>query len=1375
MLSFLAFIHQGIESVGNSLSDGRALGHSCLDQLSALGDSEQFPPRLLILLVSPPYLNSLKSEQMLSGVLQAFDEAGHGNIQLMGCSVAAVFFRRRIYREGALLVCLASRLLQARVEASPDASHDPEGAVRSVLHKLDLFTEGGGETPAVASRTLFALLPGSGGNPHLAPELHELLHKHLGVHTSIFGGVPSADDPERVRSGIVFANRKVHRNAIVAATVACGTPFGISLTQGLTDTGRALNIAEVDDRDRRVIRRFREGPAADVMRRLAETSPVPLFATLAVDRGPTVDTPKLEGETLRLATEVRKLEPLHLLIPEPEKLRRTFRDGISRSLREACVLNPIGGLGFRSTELLRHAKDVGLDLEYEIALVERDLSLRDTPYEKPFVGGFVDGEAGVNDSGRSVLGTWSNATLVFGDELRLRTPVYRSFERLASSAEAVADNDEEGINRLTKSVYEFGFPGAMLSLCSRAQVPGMIIAQSASGSRYRRILNQVRPCPVDGNDVLAVVARTRQAQFIPDSRNATCDSLAAAGKEGVISQYIMPLMGATQEVGAILQIDLGDISYDTRIYRDELDVLDALGKIVSSGLNRTFNWEESKIVGKLDRALNTCLSAATVKQGLQQYLEEALKAFGLDRGHIRIADEDRHYLSLIVGVGDYFEETRQNRHLIDFGDMSPTAQAFRDKRVVVINDPCQSDAYRDMCLRWKHEKPLYEKLQGIGSYANVPFRSDAGERGTVNLVSSKPYYFRWPHEGALKALGDRVGFLVEALRRKERESFLLGVSPQFSVIRDLNDFDKILTTEITRVAKIVGAEIASLYLWEGDLQRYILRAQHGWHRPEWINSAYHTKDDFWIGAMALAGTPRYIPDSYRYYEDEHYPTVRRYARYAFGQELSPDFTVETIALQLRIADYRLGVLTLDRRIRPGDESGFVTTDTELLQQGTDNLSGLIGVLQTFRREHQEKQELARRQEVYEAAIAGDDREPFERRVCRQTLKSYGASKVRFYGVEILDKIPQFTVHSSLQCDPPTTHANESAISPDEEALVTMTIEANRLNEKRIFTERVMLKDTEWEDPKRVAVADLVKRACVPLLGSKRLVGVLDLQWSSHHRQPGLKDHRHLERLLPLLGEVVGSAYRRTQADIMHQRVEMKLQRSERRNVLAVQTTSAYVLQHHHELRTIVQKMAASLGSLEDAIAGGAEREREQAIQRLSRQIRAGSEALSRMIDIGSKVTYPAYEKIGLKGLVDSALMSKRARCEEHRISVEPVDIPGNLSVHVDPVLIDVVLGNLLDNAIEAMENREQRVLSVSATANAYDETATTAIRDTGVGMTEEKHERITKGFFSDNGRISVGVPIASLILAIHGGTISYVSAQGRGTEVLITLPLRHSE
>src|SRR4051812_20210405 len=122
MFSYLAFIHGGIETgcaggQDSALNDGVELARQCIVKLEKL-DAQHFPPKLLILLASPAYLEGRRAAQLLEGVYSTFEAAGYRNLALIGTSVAAVFFDGAVHDKGALLVCLASRLLKVEVAVS---------------------------------------------------------------------------------------------------------------------------------------------------------------------------------------------------------------------------------------------------------------------------------------------------------------------------------------------------------------------------------------------------------------------------------------------------------------------------------------------------------------------------------------------------------------------------------------------------------------------------------------------------------------------------------------------------------------------------------------------------------------------------------------------------------------------------------------------------------------------------------------------------------------------------------------------------------------------------------------------------------------------------------------------------------------------------------------------------------------------------------------------------------------------------------------------------------------------------------------------------------------------------------------------------------
>ena len=124
---------------------------------------------------------------------------------------------------------------------------------------------------------------------------------------------------------------------------------------------------------------------------------------------------------------------------------------------------------------------------------------------------------------------------------------------------------------------------------------------------------------------------------------------------------------------------------------------------------------------------------------------------------------------------------------------------------------------------------------------------------------------------------------------------------------------------------------------------------------------------------------------------------------------------------------------------------------------------------------------------------------------------------------------------------------------------------------------------------------------------------------------------------------------------------------------------------------------------------------------------------------------------------------------ERRVRVE-IDAPGNLpSMHIDPMRIREVIGNLLANAVR--HTPSDGLVTIHVTA-APDGGAAVEVRDTGVGMTPEELARAFDRFYkgSQSRGSGLGLTIARSLVAAHGGEIHASSAPGHGTAMTFTLP-----
>jgi len=114
-----------------------------------------------------------------------------------------------------------------------------------------------------------------------------------------------------------------------------------------------------------------------------------------------------------------------------------------------------------------------------------------------------------------------------------------------------------------------------------------------------------------------------------------------------------------------------------------------------------------------------------------------------------------------------------------------------------------------------------------------------------------------------------------------------------------------------------------------------------------------------------------------------------------------------------------------------------------------------------------------------------------------------------------------------------------------------------------------------------------------------------------------------------------------------------------------------------------------------------------------------------------------------------------------------------LSIHADGPKIEVVLQNLITNAIEFTPEGGE----ITVEAQATDDGVRVAVRDTGIGIPEEEWEWIFKPFYQlesslirEHEGIGLGLPLAKNLVELHGGRIWVESTPGEGSSFYFTIP-----
>ncbi|WBU37812.1 MtrAB system histidine kinase MtrB [Homoserinibacter sp. YIM 151385] len=150
------------------------------------------------------------------------------------------------------------------------------------------------------------------------------------------------------------------------------------------------------------------------------------------------------------------------------------------------------------------------------------------------------------------------------------------------------------------------------------------------------------------------------------------------------------------------------------------------------------------------------------------------------------------------------------------------------------------------------------------------------------------------------------------------------------------------------------------------------------------------------------------------------------------------------------------------------------------------------------------------------------------------------------------------------------------------------------------------------------------------------------------------------------------------------------------------------------------------------------------------------------------------EPTSLVRLAEDAIEQVRPLADERGSDLRLVAPGGYFEAEVDARRIRRVLRNLLGNAIDHGEGRP-----IAVHVDSDEQAVAIAVRDYGVGMTEEETRRVFDRFWRADpsrqrrtGGTGLGLAISLEDATVHGGRLEVWSAPGEGSCFLLTLP-RH--
>ncbi|MFO8007117.1 MAG: GAF domain-containing protein, partial [Candidatus Brocadiia bacterium] len=293
--------------------------------------------------------------------------------------------------------------------------------------------------------------------------------------------------------------------------------------------------------------------------------------------------------------------------------------------------------------------------------------------------------------------------------------------------------------------------------------------------------------------------------------------------------------------------------------------------------------------------------------------------------------------------------------------------------------------------------------------------------------------------------------------------------------------------------------------------------------------------------------------------------------------------------------------------------------------------------------------------------------------------------------------------------------------------------------------------------------------CVPLAAQDEPLGVM----LADNKYSGKTIDRYQVELLEMFCRQASLAIANARA---YERIRMQLQEIQRtrdRLIAAERMASVGRMAGHlaHEIRnplTTIGGFAASIARRhpEDSLTHRNATIIHDEVRRLER-------TLVNVLDY-TRPLRPNKEPTHINELVRETLSQFDQQMEDAGIKLRTSlaeDLP---AIMADPQMIKQVVLNLIKNAMEAMEDREQATLSVITSVQ--DGMAVIEVADTGGGMPPEAQESLFSPFFTTKiGGVGLGLSVSQRIVRQHGGDISVQSELGVGSRFVVSLAAEQPE
>nr|WP_249802963.1 hybrid sensor histidine kinase/response regulator [Bradyrhizobium sp. 21] len=231
-------------------------------------------------------------------------------------------------------------------------------------------------------------------------------------------------------------------------------------------------------------------------------------------------------------------------------------------------------------------------------------------------------------------------------------------------------------------------------------------------------------------------------------------------------------------------------------------------------------------------------------------------------------------------------------------------------------------------------------------------------------------------------------------------------------------------------------------------------------------------------------------------------------------------------------------------------------------------------------------------------------------------------------------------------------------------------------------------------------------------------------------------------------------------------------------VAANETKSRFLAVVSHELRTPLNGVMGVLQLLDDGSLGEAQRRRLATAAASGETLIALVDAILEYARLEASAETLETRDFRLDQLIETAADLMRPQASRKGLTFDlACDATVGISVHGDPVRLNRILLNLIGNAIKFTPRGG---IALNAAAERHDDHVVLRItvRDTGIGIAPDMHERIFEDFVQADDSIArrfggtgLGLAIARRLTRLMRGELTVESTPGAGSSFMLEVPL----